>query len=58
MPELMSHENKNKNWDTLYINGQILEFAKLRVVRDIKRMDNSKIAKLWFYKLKKNLEIC
>ena len=25
---------------------------KLRVVRDIERMDNSKIAKFWFYKLK------
>ena len=37
----------------IYINGQIWELAKLQVMRDIERMDTFKIAKFWFYKLKK-----
>ena len=52
-PNLWVTKIENRNWDNLYINGQIWKLAKLRVLRDIKRMDISKIAEFWFYKLKK-----
>ena len=43
LPKLRVNKVENKKW--------IWELAKLRVVRNIEKMGESKIAKFWFYKL-------